>query len=479
VLQLTLLSALLACAPQGAESNNPEDLFSENQELPSLFQERQNPTESLPAGKPKTFIPGDKNLLQWQSLNLDSDYFDEEILLVEEFIQDNREVSLWIGDYKEENDDYFRVWSAPILSTAFTEPTLSLMDLTGNQNQEILILGNTNLGERSIDVFTPGEKNQYIPILSLRTQGSITIEEKPRSLTYNSGQTYGESFAIIVEENEEAGPGSYKVRRQRYVYSLEANVYRRGSIDIVEPSLSVDRSLRQALDGGISGLMDYLEGPWYWADEGSTPMVVIFQPKEDTFTVVQDDALTIYDITRADRTYRTGMVFRLVNQIARSDAYNVNLAFRGDDEIKMIPYQRFQVDGIFKRLSESAMMSMVEREPVPTMPFEPRGLYRSEIGSELTFNLPNYQLRRGDTEEEGGVAIFWNKYWILQLKAKNEEGLPVETKNYRMEFSEILEENRLIRSLHLSPGKLGITGMETGVEPSIHFEQVEFLSGES
>jgi hypothetical protein len=111
------------------------------------------------------------------------------------------------------------------------------------------------------------------------------------------------------------------------------------------------------------------------------------------------------------------------------------------------------------------MMSMVEREPVPTMPFEPRGLYRSEIGSELTFNLPNYQLRRGDTEEEGGVAIFWNKYWILQLKAKNEEGLPVETKNYRMEFSEILEENRLIRSLHLSPGKLGITGMETGVEP--------------
>jgi hypothetical protein len=106
----------------------------------------------------------------------------------------------------------------------------------------------------------------------------------------------------------------------------------------------------------------------------------------------------------------------------------------------MIPYQRFQVDGIFKRLSESAMMSMVEREPVPTMPFEPRGLYRSEIGSELTFNLPNYQLRRGDTEEEGGVAIFWNKYWILQLKAKNEEGLPVETKNYRMEFSEILEE---------------------------------------
>jgi hypothetical protein len=410
---------------------------------------------------------------------LDTDFFEEEILLVEEFNQGNRDVTLWIGDYKEENDEYFRVWSAPLLCTAFTEPILILQDITGNQSQEILVLGNTSLGERSIDIFTPGEKNQYTAILSLATKGSIRIEEKPRSLTYNSGQTYGESFAVIVEENQEDSPGNYKILSKRYVYSLESNVYKRGRVDLLEPRLGLDRSLRQALDQGRQGLLQYLQGPWYWADEGSTPMVIIFEPDDETFTVVQNNTLEIYDVLRAERTYRTGMVFRLRNQIRSSNPYNVNLSFRGDDEIKMVPYDNFQVNGVFKRLSESAMLAMVGRYEVPTLPFEPRGLYRSEIGSELIFNLPNYQLQKGDEWEEGGVAIFWKGYWVLQLKAVNQAGLPTKTQNYKVEFSETTEENRLIRTLHLLPGKLGISGMETGIEPSIHFEQVEFLSGES
>jgi hypothetical protein len=75
--------------------------------------------------------------------------------------------------------------------------------------------------------------------------------------------------------------------------------------------LGLDRSLRQALDQGRQGLLQYLQGPWYWADEGSTPMVIIFEPDEEVFTVVQNNTLEIYDVVRAERTYRTGMVFKL------------------------------------------------------------------------------------------------------------------------------------------------------------------------
>jgi len=358
-----------------------------------------------------------------------------------------REVELWVSDFSTVSQQYYRVWSSLLLSNGYAPPSLDLADITGNQKKEILVFGTTNLGLQALDVFSLTTGSSFSKIFSNAVRGTIQVEQKQRSLAYSSGQTFGASFDILVEENRSSDPQDLTLSRTKYQFSLQDNTYIRGDTQVLEPLGNPDDELLEAIEGGEEALFRYIQGPWFLTERTETPLLIVFNPFEDEVVIVDGANQEHYNISRALRTYRTGLQFWMENDISPSNKFSFALSLTGPEEMRITPWEPFHISGSFQRLSDSAKMGLVARSPSPILPFQPRGVYRNELGHELTFSLPEFVYKSGDQP-------------------------------YKLEFLEERTDNRNIRSLHLIPGKVGIRGFEPGAEPPTHFEQVEFLSGD-
>ncbi|MEE8441809.1 MAG: hypothetical protein V3S41_08820, partial [Spirochaetia bacterium] len=108
--------------------------------------------------------------------------------------------------------------------------------------------------------------------------------------------------------------------------------------------------------------------------------------------------------------------------------------------------------------------------------FQPRGLYTSDAGVEIVFGDTDFTYRDGRGQRSGGFALYRiNNDLVLEMKFVDENRLPVESRRYSVEYAETTDDDRLIRTMLLQPGEVGIAGFFSSGDESTTLEQIELL----
>jgi hypothetical protein len=102
-----------------------------------------------------------------------------------------------------------------------------------------------------------------------------------------------------------------------------------------------------------------------------------------------------------------------------------------------------------------------------------KGVYRSTDGVEIIFDPPHFTWIEEKRQFSGGYAVSRLDSDVLFLKSLDERGLPVGDSAYILELVETKEGPTTVRRLTLTPGRVGIHGVQASSEKRYLFEQRE------
>jgi len=151
---------------------------------------------------PKVPVSSNETLLSVLNVNLDLDRLEEQILVLKDKDSVNSYISIAVVDYDNVIKDYKRTWQGKTLSANIRGFTVTMSDLIGDHNMEIICSGISLEGLQSLTVFrkTKGDSGVglfYSEIFNLQAKGAIEILESDRAKAYESGLRDGQSFPII------------------------------------------------------------------------------------------------------------------------------------------------------------------------------------------------------------------------------------------------------------------------------------------
>ena len=176
--------------PQGGDEKIPPVKASE-EPYPLLAEQDLTPKAPLE--------PGEK-LLKVINLNLDLDRQEEQILIFRGEDSMDSTIHIAVLDYEEVIKDYRRTWKGSTLATDIRSFSVSLADLIGDHNLEIICAGMSSDNRQSLTIFRKTKQANktglfYTDILRLRANGTIEILEITRSHSYEAGMTSGKRLS--------------------------------------------------------------------------------------------------------------------------------------------------------------------------------------------------------------------------------------------------------------------------------------------
>ena len=151
--------------------------------------------------------------------------------------------------------------------------------------------------------------------------------------------------------------------------------------------------------------------------------------------------------------------------MSAQDLNRITVAIQGSDGL----------DGTYQRLSGSLQSAVLQTEPrVRLSRIQLSGLFRSDSGVEIVFSSPEFTYRSAGSRRNGGYAVYeLGASTLLELRFVDDNRLPLELSRYRATYVEKADDNRVIRTLSLEPGTVGISGFRPSGEPTLVLEQIE------
>ena len=311
--------------PVPSERENDPDLFSDMDSdyytSDSPFSDSRGNVSLEP--QPKVPLSQNEFLLQVININLDLDVTDEQILIFK--IVDDPELPIKIAviDFDEIRSTYKRSWVSFTNGTNHRIFEIEFIDIVGDYNKEIVFHGMKNK-DLTLDVFrrTPSLSNPglfFEPICRLITDGTITINRKKRSTTYELGQKTGESFPIIVERRDKESDNDNDMIRETYRWVYSSNKY-----EFIPPTEKIpgkiveDKKFSELkASRGIETFEEYLEGPWY--NSKDLNKMILFFPDEKQVVFYTDNTQEVYSWDYSSRRSNPFQILIKISNILVDD----------------------------------------------------------------------------------------------------------------------------------------------------------------
>jgi hypothetical protein len=215
----------------------------------------------------------------------------------------------------------------------------------------------------------------------------------------------------------------------------------------------------------------------------------IFQmiPEERILTFYSKDIQESFTWTEEKKPtkYRNVLAFTDVrNNFITSMYFSIfiNIDSFESIQIKIIGNKRW--GGTYTQLTENLQNVLTDRskENFLISNLKIKGLYKTNLNSEIIFDNPEYILKEEGIESRGIYTIFnLQGDDILEMKELNTNGLIKSLKTYKMDYVDTTDEMRIIRTITLQKGELQSSGIvlesnsELYVSTTIIFVALSFL----
>ncbi len=315
------------------------------------------------------------------------------------------------------------------LKTEVTQARTLLMylaDVTGEQKNSLVYSGmNTDnlqvLGiylieeeERQLNIKRP--RVSFKEILNISADGTITVEEIPRSEAYDQGLVNGESFPVIsYSSNQTEGSGEQNFNQVQRTYRWDANdrMYTLADEKIVSSQNSATRILRKLNEGGVPAFSEFLHGLWYKESSGDSGYQVFFN-LEETEIIFKESTEEIFTCENISaRRYGVYLITRnsLISNIRRL----IDIEIIGPDEIRIRATDDVRLkigvgsmwDGTYKKLKNFTSVQEENAAKIITDKIEKQESgWTDEAGNSYSFINGNYTYTNPMNSETGKYAVY-------------------------------------------------------------------------
>jgi hypothetical protein len=395
-------------------------------------------------------------------------------------------LKLAVIDYDPIRTTYSRTWESLTNATNLRLLDISLKDVVGDHNLEIVCRGMNDSGELTLDLFrkTPSPTGlglYFTEILRIVADGSIEIDEVERSEGYRLGQKNGPSFVIYAYSRDAESENILDKVKRTYYWQYQQNRYVLTNKERLPGAVIEEKQLEELFsDPSVEAFEAFLAGPWYLAGTDGREEILLFLPEQRRISVYSGDVQEVYIWQASFRSLSNRLLVFGANESIESIVRRFNVEAVSLDTIDVSILGSEQWDrsfGRYFRLNEELQQDLLSKDQrrVDADGIQLNGLYQSGAGIEIIFELPYFTWIEEGHDFAGGFTVIHLNQDVLYLQGMDDNGLPTDTATYIMEYSEKQEGTYLYRTMTLVPGKLSVHGATPTSETRIVFEQLEIL----
>jgi len=438
---------------------------------------------------PKVPLDDTEKLIRVINTNLDLDTNDEQILVLRQKEDPQAPMKIAVIDYDPIRATYSRTWESLTNATNLRLLDISLKDVVGDHNLEIVCRGMNDLGELTLDLFrkTPSPTGlglYFTEILRIVADGSIEIDEVERSEGYRLGQKNGPSFVIYAYSGDAESENILDKVKRTYYWQYQQNRYVLTSKEQLPGAVIEEKQLEELFsDPSVEAFEAFLAGPWYLAGTDGQEEILLFLPEQRRISVYSGDVQEVYTWQASFRSLSNRLLAFGANESIESIVrrFNIEVVSLNTIDISILGSEQWDRSfGRYFKLSEELQQDLLskDRNRIDAGKIQLNGLYQSGAGFQIIFEPPRFTWIEEERDFAGGFTVIHLDQDVLYLQGMDENGLPTTTATYIMEYTEKREGTYLYRSLTLVPGKLSVHGVIPTSETRIVFEQLEILDEE-
>jgi len=428
------------------------------------------------------------------NINLDEDETEEQIILASPLNEDRNVFRIYIADFNQKTGEYYELHRSDIGTLNLNIASIQCEDLTGDHLKEVIISGIDTKDQQVFEIykfFREKEEQSYTAqrIFAQAADGDFEIIPTERGNDYKIDGLPGESYGLEVQKKSPDDERNLVV--ERFKWNEETKIFELTKSEKVRISSRANENLINFYKGTSLDYLEFLKGPWYKTkDLNGNPthnMNEIFQilPEDKTMTFYSGDIQESYTWTENSEPvkYRHILSFNSVrNNILKSISFSINISINSFESVQVKIRGNHRWGGTYTQLTENLQKALTDssRENLLLSEMKIKGLYKTNLDTEILFDSPEYTLKEGGAETRGIYTIFdLEGQQILQMKELSLNGLTREVRTYLMNYSETSDDLRIIRTITLQEGTLRSRGISPESGSELHFEQIEKVNQES
>jgi Pallilysin beta barrel domain len=433
---------------------------------------------------PKVPLESGESLASVMNCNLDLDTSEEQILVLRRGQEPDAPLRIAVADYDSVRGAYVRTWEGPTSATNLRLFEISLQDLVGDHNQEIVCRGVNGQGELVLDVFrkTPSPAGlglYFTEICQIAADASIEIEQVYRPEGYRLGQKNGPSYPIHAYSRDRTSANLLDRIRYTYQWQYQQNRYVLTGEEELPGIVVQEAQLRELFsDPSVEHFEQYLAGPWLLSGSRGREEILLFDPQARQITIYSGQVEETYEWQTSFRSFSNRLYILAANESIASvrKRITVEVVALNSIDVSILGNEEWdRSGGRYLKLTEEMQNDLLAGRAAKGASPEPelQGAYRGSEGAEIIFDPPRFTWIEPARQYSGGFAVFRLDRDVLYLKGLDERGLPAGESAYLLEYAETKEGPVRVRRLTLTPAKLGVHGAEAVSEKKLVFEQRE------
>lgn len=298
-------------------------------------------------------------------MDIDGDGADDQINMVK--TSSSPYVVLIVGLYNPKTGTYTR---SNYLATQITQMktfACTSLDVLGNHKNCLVYQGVTDSGNVVLKIFEGSRSRNEEFLLKLigdfEADGTIFIQQTPRSESYELSQSKGASFPVWVYASEQKSLGSDSAQLDQiqtmYEWSEEEHAYIATRTLRVSGNRVAAKELARIQDGTVATFGKFLDGLWYKTENtGSNIRYISFDYANAEIIFEYEDSEEVYSWLKSTLR-RNGIYFSAVNKSIenlqrRFDISLVNIdeiKIKLQDDVRMLINESTQWDGNYKKFT--------------------------------------------------------------------------------------------------------------------------------
>ena len=439
---------------------------------------------------PKVPVLENETLLKVINVNLDLDLQEEQILVLKDKENIDSLIHIAVLDYEGVIKDYRRTWEGQTGIASIRGFNISLLDIVGDHNIEIICAGVSLENQQSLSVFRKTKRENdtglyYGVIFDLKANGTIEILEVPRSASYESGMRDGKSFPIISTVENPDSQNVMDLIKNTYFWDFPSRRYIKVKEEKILGTQVEEERLRILLQGDESIFEEHIRGPWFLNTDPK--YLVEFNIKDGKVTFYSGDIQEVYNLKNSYKILgnllRIGGENELINHVENEiyiklvDLNTLGITVRDIDTQTRIKTPNEVWSGQYFRFTSG--LSHLE-SPQDSRKDHPDlfGKYLGDGGESISFQGNRFTYDSENESFSGGTSLFYADVPLLNLRILDAAGISRENRLYRYEFSTSHLGNTVQRILTLHPGNMGIYSFEEFSDDFIRFQQIEIVEDE-
>ena len=298
-------------------------------------------------------------------MDIDGDGADDQINMVK--TSSSPYIVLIVGLYNPKSGTYTR---SNYLATQITQMktfACTSLDVIGNHKNCLVYQGVTDSGNVVLKIYEGSrDKNgEFLlkPIGDFEADGTIFIQQTPRSESYELSQSSGASFPVWVYTSEQKNISSDTSQLDQiqtmYEWNAEEHAYVAAKTLRVSGNRVAAKELARIQDGTVATFGKFLEGLWYKTENtGSNIRYISFDYANSEIIFEYEDSEEVYSWLKSTLR-RNGIYFSAVNKSIENLQRRFDISLVSTDEIKiklqddvrMLINESTQWDGNYKKFT--------------------------------------------------------------------------------------------------------------------------------